>query len=131
MMTQMKKMITNFFISVEPFEVHKIAFEFEDKPGLYKKRPVIVIASKQFSSVTLVLSVKVTSHAARKDYPGEIELLDWKEAGLQKPSTARCSKLARVPIDQFTEKTLYGRLSHRDSRRIYEALLNIGVLKEL
>ena len=131
MMTQTKKMITNFLISVEPFEVHKISFEFEDKPGVYKKRPVVVITSKEFSSVTLVLSIKITSHPVRKNYPGEVELLDWAEAGLPKPSTARCSKLARVPIDQFTDKTLYGRLSHRDARRIYEVLLNLGILKEL
>lgn len=30
-----------------PFEVRQIAYEFEDKPGVFKRKPVIIISQRQ------------------------------------------------------------------------------------
>ena len=43
----------------------------------------------------------------RTDFPGEVFLNDWAEAGLPKPSVARCSKLAQIPLTTLKESLLY------------------------
>lgn len=111
-----------------PFEIRQVAFEFEDKPGEFKRRPVIVISPKQFVGNVLVLCVKVTSHAPRPGFPGEVFLNDWAKAGLPKPSVARCSKLAQIPLARIQEGHLYGRLTNSDARRVCQALKELGVL---
>lgn len=111
-----------------PFEIRQVAFEFDDKPGVFKRRPVVVISPKQFGDSVLVLSVKVTSHAPRPGVPGEIFLKDRAKAGLPKPSVARCSKLAQIPLARMQESFLYGRLSNSDARRVCKALKELGVL---
>ena len=113
-----------------PFEVRQVAFEFEDKSGVFKRRPVIVISPKQFDHRILVLSVRVTSHASRSGFPGEVVLKDWLAAGLPKPSVARCSKLAQIPLERVREGLLYGRLSNMDAIAICRALKECGVLAD-
>lgn len=46
-----------------PFEIRQVAFEFEDKPGVFKRRPVIAVSPKRFEDSVLVLTVKVTSQS--------------------------------------------------------------------
>ena len=115
----------------KPFELYKVAFEFEDRRGVFKNRPVVVISPRQFSDRVLVLSIKVTSKEPRAQTPGEVVLLDWEKAGLTKPSVARCSKLAQIPVSKFTNESRYGRLSSRDSRRVFDALVKLGILASL
>ena len=106
------------------YEVWRIAFEYEDHPGIAKERPVIIGAIDEVFA--LVLAIKVTSHAVRPDYPGEVLLEDWKAAGLEKPSVARCSKTLLVPQIAFNGCYRYGRLSPGDSYRVAEALQSLG-----
>lgn len=73
-----------------------------------------------------VLAVKVTGHGPRPEYDGEIRLVDWAEAGLDKPSTARCSKTLIVPRKAFDGRVRYGRLSRRDSDAVANALKALG-----
>lgn len=111
-----------------PFGIRQVAFEFEDKPGVFKRRLVIAISPNRFEDSVLVLTVKVTSHAPRAGFPGEILLNDWAKEGLPKPSVARCSKLAQIPLARMREGHLYGRLSNSDARRVCRALKELGVL---
>lgn len=106
------------------YDVWRISFEYEDQSGIFKERPVIIGAINEENAS--VLAVKVTSHAVRPGYPGEVPLEDWKEAGLGKPSIARCSKTLIVPRFYFSECQKYGRLSLRDSAKIAEALRSLG-----
>ncbi len=110
------------------FEVCQVAFEYDDQPGVFKKRPVIVIGSQEVNGEILVLSVKVTRHEARPGFSGEVVLEDWKQEGLPKPSVARCSKLARLPVRCFSPEKRYGRLSDADARSVCRALESMGVL---
>lgn len=115
-------------INVTPqlYDVWLLDFEFEDQPGVSKKRPVIIANIVDDSIEVYILSVKVTSHPPRPKYNGEVVLLDWKEAGLKKPSTARCSKTAKVPKSYF--KIKLGKLSDRDAKAVEAALIELGLI---
>ena len=102
------------------YDVWRMPFEYEDQPGVFKNR--------QESVEVFVLSIKVTSHPPRPNYFGEVPILDWKEAGLSKPSTARCSHIARLPKSFFEGQLKYGHLSQRDTSAIEKVLTELGYL---
>lgn len=111
---------------VSAFEVRRVAFAYEDDPGKAKERPVIVAHVSQGEA--LVLVVKVTGHGPRPEFPGEVRLLDWEQAGLSKPSVARCSKTAAVPLSMLEAAPVYGRLSARDEEAVAAGLHEAGVV---
>lgn len=80
------------------WEVWYAEVAFEDQ-SLSKDRPVIVIDPEKLR----VLCVPVTSHEARNVY-GEHEIIRWKAAGLDHPSTARTGKLIELPESCFRRK---------------------------
>ena len=103
-----------------PFEVWRMSYRYEDDPGTIKHRPVVVVEISDNSAVAVAL--KVTGHGPRPEYPGEIRLMGWKEAGLDKPSTVRCSKAASFPIELFAGARRYGSLTERDEIAVREGL---------
>lgn len=103
---------------VLPFQVRRLAFEYDEAPGTFKERPVVVAHVE--GSKALV--VKVTGHGSRPGFPGEVRLLDWIAAGLSMPSVARCSKVASVPLGQLAQAPLYGSLSSRDADAVVMGL---------
>ena len=104
----------------EPYEVWRIPFAFEEDPTKAKERPVIVIDVND--DVALVLVAKVTGHGPRPEFPGEVGLVDWVQAGLSKPSSARCSKRLLYPLEGFAGATYYGKLSPMDAAAVRAAL---------
>lgn len=130
--------MTNEVVEIQPLDLHlyevwRLPFEYDDQPGVFKQRPVIVGGIEESTIEVFVVSVKVTSHPPRPNFPGEVPLLDWAEAGLTKPSTARCSHVARVPKSYFEGRFKYGTLSKRDASAVEEALQQLGmvILKRL
>lgn len=112
-----------------PFDVLRVPFAYEDKPGVFKERPAVV-ASVDGGRAAVVL-VKVTGHGPRPEFPGEVRILDWAEAGLSKPSTARCSKVVRVPVDAMLGCELIGSLTQRDADAVLRGLLEAGKAEEI
>ena len=108
------------------YDVWQFEFVYEDQPNKFKKRPIIIGAIDE--DYVLALIVKVTSHEPREDYPGEVTIEDWKEAGLEKKSTARCSKTMLVPVEAFSKFKYYGHLSERDSEKVASMLINLGYI---
>ena len=72
-----------------------------------KERPVIILESGE----VLVVSIQVTSHAERGMW-GEYDITGWKSAGLDKPSTARLTKIAYIERCDFRKRI--GRLCESD-----------------
>lgn len=103
-----------------PYEIWRIAFVYEDQPDITKERPVIVAVVDYQLDRALV--VKVTGHGPRPEFPGEVKIHDWQDAGLSKPSTARCSKTMTVPLQAFQSASRYGNLSKADAAAVEEAL---------
>ena len=81
--------------------------EFEEKVGS-KIRPVLIIDGTR----CYVLSLKITPHPPRDDCEGEYRIVNWREAGLLKPSTVRISKQINLPADTFVKRI--GRLTALD-----------------
>lgn len=109
----------------QPYEVWRIAFEFDDQPGVAKYRPVVIGAVDEGYAEVLV--VKVTTHEPRQGFPGEIPLNGWREAGLEKPSVARCSRTLIVPIEAFEGQRRYGALVQADADAVAAALRDLGM----
>ena len=96
-------------IEYKKWEIWEAVVPYEDKIGS-KKRPVIILSGNE----KIVLSIKMTSHTPRHHIlEGEYEILQWKEAGLQKPTVAQCSKILKLDEQAFTNKK-YGTLTHSD-----------------
>lgn len=95
--------------------------KFEDCERV-KCRPVLVLDKR----ISYILSFKITSHSARKRFPGEYEILQWKAAGLEKPSVVRLSKALRLQESDFVGRM--GLLSDSDIMAIRSLLsfYNIG-----
>lgn len=108
---------------VRPFDVLRVPFEFEDKPGVCKARPAVVASARGGS---VVLLVKVTGHGPRGGFPGEVRLADWEQAGLSKPSTVRCSKSLVVDLESLEFFELLGHLSEGDTARVVAGLIEAG-----
>ena len=92
-------------------------------------RPVLVMKDTNDSSnkEIYILSYKVTSHVPRNGYLGELEILDYKDAGLPMKSTLRLSKKLLLPSKLFDEKI--GRLSEKDQIRVENELINMNNYK--
>lgn len=92
--------------------------EFEEGTGS-KIRPVLIIDGTR----CYVLSLKITSHIPRSQFPGEYQIIEWKEAGLLKPSTIRISKQLNLPAESFVKKI--GRLTELDRFNVTRIYLEL------
>ena len=91
----------------------KIYFEGSKK---YKYRPILFIYSKG----NVIFARKMTSKPPRNSYPGEYQLKDWKQAGLDKPTVVRMSKY--VVVNKNEIKSVVGHLSDEDIENIKNLL---------
>lgn len=103
-----------------PYEVWRIPFEFEEDPSRSKMRPAVVAEAREDEGVAVLL--KVTGHGPRPEFPGEVRLDGWAEAGLPRPSTVRCSKRMQLPFDAFENAARYGKLTPEDARRVQRGI---------
>lgn len=87
---------------------------FEDDPSISKVRPVVVIDGNAFVCTAL----KVTSQ--RKNDRYHVELVQWRAAGLDKPSWVEVGKTVQLNENSFGE--MIGRLDHEDILRIVKRL---------
>lgn len=108
------------------YEVWKVAFFYEDQPNIFKWRPVVVVDVNEKEGTVVVAGAKVTSHAPRTEFPGEVVLSNWREAGLSKPSVVRCSKIAQFLASDFEGCFKYGKLSLIDQTTVQKALEEVG-----
>ena len=109
-----------------PYEVWRLAFYFDDKPDVFKYRPIVILDINSDTGEVLVAGAKVTSHPPRTDCPGEVALQHWKEPGLLKPLVVRCTKIAQFCLSDFDGCSRYGRLSKDDEIVVTNALTELG-----
>lgn len=75
-------------MQIEKWDIWLARVPFDDNPRQYKIRPVIMLDA----STAIAISFKVTTHVPRSRFPGEYQIIQWREAGLLRPSTIRCSR---------------------------------------
>ncbi len=90
----------------EKGEIWLAYIEFSDKPGVGKVRPVLILENEEEQLVVTV--AKVTSVAG--DDNSRIELKNWKNYGLLKPSFVRIDQRFRVSIDKILLDKPLGKL---------------------
>ena len=94
---------------------------FQENREITKKRPVLILGE----DIAVILSFKITTHEPRYKFPGEYQIMDWKGAGLKKPSVVRCSDLIELTTPPFK---FVGKLSENDIKNI-QALVKKDVPK--
>ena len=83
------------------WEIWMASFAYDDDPTKAKDRAVLVIDD----NITFpILVAKVTTHKPRNNYQGEYQIIKWKEAGLNLPSTIRLSKQLLLEKINFRKK---------------------------
>ncbi len=97
-------------------------FPFTDQTTS-KKRPAVVVSSAAYNEERLdLIIIALTSHLRPLSILGEVSVVQWKEAGLLKPSVIK-------PILTTLEKRLIlkklGRLREQDRRALQELLHSI------
>src|SRR5437868_15044517 len=79
-------MIGNAFMLIACRDVVLIPFPFRDRLA-EKTRPAVVVSSDLYNDQGDIVVAAITSQPLR--FPTDYELMDWKHAGLQYPSTVR------------------------------------------
>lgn len=97
------------------FDIYTIKFKYEDSDD-YKIRPALILNNK------IILLSKITSNNKVRDKYC-YRILDYKEAGLEKPSTVRLNKTAKASKSDLLKYV--GHLSKRDELNVIE-ILNEG-----
>ena len=98
---------------------------YEESPTQGKNRPVLVIDVSDKEA--LVLAVPFTSTHPRDEY--DIEVFDWSDIPLDHLSTARVSKVLKIPISDFERKI--GRISDDDWDNITNLLMDYMTYHEV
>lgn len=96
-----------------PYDVYLMWVEFPDHPGVGKPRPVVVtdVDGDLMSGIVAKVTGNITW-----DKEGDVPLLDWRDAGLVKPSLVRCAQRFRFRSGDLLQ--WFGRLSVRDAERV-------------
>ena len=98
------------------FEVYTARFPFLDI-NKDKIRPIIVV-SKPYGQHNTITVIPVSSK--HKQESAEVQLHDWHQAGLVKPSVARVYRLTTILRSDLTNKL--GILSESDKENIKQAI---------
>ncbi|KYC85312.1 type II toxin-antitoxin system PemK/MazF family toxin [Heyndrickxia sporothermodurans] len=85
-----------------------------------KRRPVVIVSNDNVIVELDHLIATVTSQHARNEFDVVIEY--WNEAGLDKPSVVRCSKLNTVHFKELLFKI--GKLHEHDLDRVLKTIRN-------
>ena len=88
-------------------EIYLAYLEFSDKPGVGKVRPVLILENEKEQLVVAV--AKVTSVPSGEDN-SRIELKNWENYGLLKPSFVRIDQRFRVSIDKILRDEPLGKV---------------------
>ncbi|RKY59086.1 MAG: type II toxin-antitoxin system PemK/MazF family toxin [Candidatus Latescibacterota bacterium] len=103
--------------SYRPGDVVLLSFPFVDVAGV-KRRPALVLLDTGDEDVIVA---RVTSQAARG--PFDVELVDWRQAGLLLPSVVRVHKVATLE-KRLVERRL-GMLTSKDWERVRTAIRDL------
>lgn len=82
-----------------------------------KYRPAMIISPN-----TIVQLTQITSHPKREDQ--DYEIIDWKESGLDKPSTIRFGQRMNIKAEDLLKYKLIGSLSNKDIEEIKKLKLD-------
>jgi len=96
-----------------------VPFPFTDQTGI-KKRPAVIVSSAAYNSARRdVMIMAVTSQARPAGAIGEVQVKDWKGAGLIKPSVV---KPVITTIEQALVIRRLGQLKKEEQEALRKAI---------
>ena len=104
-------------MSFEPFDVVVVPFPFTDREA-ERRRPALVVSSPEFNA-THAQSILAMITSAGGEWPSDVALRDWNEAGLSVPCRVRL-KVFTLDDALILRKT--GALSERDAESVKDSL---------
>ena len=110
-------------MTFEPFDVVVVPFPFTDRQA-DRRRPALVVSSPEFNA-THDQSVLAMITSAGGDWPSDVAIRDWREAGLSVPCKVRL-KLFTLDDALILRKT--GALSDRDAEAVRDSLARFLVV---
>ena len=101
----------------EPFDVVVVPFPFTDREA-ERRRPALIVSSPDFNE-THAQSILAMITSAGGEWPSDVALLDWSEAGLSVPCKVR---LKLFTLDDALILRKAGALSERDAEAVRRSL---------
>ena len=105
-------------MTCEPFDVVVVPFPFTDREA-DRRRPALVVSSPDFNAIH-DQSILAMITSAGGDWPSDVAIRDWREAGLSVPCKVRL-KLFTLDDARILRRT--GALSERDAEAVREGLV--------
>ena len=105
-------------MTFEPFDVVVVPFPFTDREA-DRRRPALVVSSPDFNAVHHQ-SILTMITSAGGDWPSDVAIRDWREAGLSVPCKVR---LKLFTLDDALVLRRAGVLSERDAEAVKDSLL--------
>ena len=102
----------------EPFDVVVVPFPFTDREA-DRRRPALVVSSPDFNAIH-DQSILAMITSAGGDWPSDVAIRDWREAGLSVPCKVRL-KLFTLDDARILRRT--GALSERDAEAVRDGLV--------
>ena len=102
------------------FDIHPLKWDvwharfYYDGNNGYKYRPVLVVSVSNNGTLVMMITSATNKLSLEHDY----HLQDWQNAGLKKPSIARCDRVAEIPAGYLGSAGKIGHLSERDIEAI-------------
>ena len=109
----------NYSNNFEKFGIYLAKVHFDDKPNVYKIRPVVVMDEEK----SIVLVLKVTSKINQTRFLSYY-LENWADYGLNVPSSVIVSLVYEVKMSDIYHDKFLGKLSEKDSANILSILLS-------
>ena len=104
-------------MTCEPFDVVVVPFPFTDRQA-ERRRPALVVSSPDFNS-THDQSILAMITSAGGEWPSDVAIRDWREAGLSVPCKVR---LKLFTLDDALILRKAGALSERDTQAVKSSL---------
>jgi len=105
------------------FDIWLVYLRFIDHPNTGKVRPVLVVGI----SDDVIAVVKITSRPPEPD-TGDVPIVQWQQAGLNTPSTVRCSQVFEISFDELLRDMPVGFLQPLDMDGVTQSLTKLGYL---
>ena len=107
----------------EPFDVVVVPFPFTDRQAA-RRRPALIVSSPDFNA-THDQSILAMITSAGEEWPSDIAVRDWREAGLSVPCKVR---LKLFTLDDALILRKAGALSERDAEAVQNNLVRFLVV---
>ena len=105
-------------MTCEPFDVVVVPFPFTDREA-DRRRPALVVSSPDFNAIH-EQSILAMITSAGGDWPSDVAIRDWREAGLSVPCKVR---LKLFTLDDARILRRAGALSERDAEAVRDGLV--------